>query len=84
MIYALGGVSGCGKTWLRSHHPALKHLRCLDIENVYRRAEAAGHHLDWQEALEQFMDALLEALLQDDGDVVLEAAFRPGGLQRAR
>jgi uridine kinase len=39
MIYAIGGVSGSGKTQLRQSHEKLYNLPCIDIEVYYRAAE---------------------------------------------
>ena len=83
MIYAIGGVSGSGKSWLRIHHPVLRNLPCFDIEQAYRAAEQQGYSLDWRRALEDFADEIWDHLMHfRGGDVVLETFFRPGGQQR--
>ena len=84
MIYALAGVSGSGKTFLRRYHPALNSLPCIDIETFYRQAETQGYRLSSDEALDdlrQHVEGWLEFPTSDD--LVVEAFFRPGGPQRS-
>ena len=85
-IYVIGGVSGSGKTFFRTHHPVLRDLDCIDIAEVYRtHADSGG--IVWREALEAFIGQIAEHLEERRGDgvhcsVVVEAFFRRGGPQR--
>lgn len=84
-IYALGGVSGTGKTHFRTRTcTALRNARVADIGDVYNQSAADGQpSLHWRVAMDRF-GVILRTLLEADrtGDIVLEAFFRPGGEQR--
>lgn len=83
-IYALGGVSGTGKTHFRTTCDCLRGLRTLDIADVYEDSRAEGTpDLHWKTALERFAGRV-RGLLEEDSssDLVLEAFFRPDGDQR--
>ncbi|CAM9577633.1 unnamed protein product [Laminaria digitata] len=83
-IYALGGVSGTGKTHFRTTCDCLRGLRTLDIADVYEDSIAEGTpDLHWKTALERFAGRV-RGLLEEDSssDLVLEAFFRPDGEQR--
>lgn len=85
MIYAIGGVSGSGKTLLRQRHQNLRGLPCIDIESFYRHAEQHGYNLSWRGALRQFLEAVDYAVgnSQEGSNFAVEAFFKPGGEQRA-
>lgn len=83
-IYGIGGVSGTGKTYFRTTCEGLREARALDIADVYEESIAHGRpDLHWRTALEHF-EAWVRELLEEDrsSDIVLEAFFRPDGLQR--
>jgi len=74
----LGGVSGSGKTWLRTNSPVLRPLRHADIADCY--AEGAR---DWREAADAFFDKAEALLVAHKGEsIVLEAFFSSN--QRSR
>lgn len=83
-IYGIGGVSGTGKTHFRTTCESLRESRTVDIAAVYEASVAEGRaDLHWRTALERFV-LIVRGLLEEDkhSDVVLEAFFRPDGLQR--
>lgn len=85
MLYAFGGVSGSGKSWLRKSHPRLRQLPCIDIADCYRAAEQQGYHsIDWRTALQMFESAVRQALQDGHRELCLEAFFKPRGAQRDR
>lgn len=83
-IYGIGGVSGTGKTHFRTTCEGLREARALDIADVYEESVAQGQpDLHWRTALERFEARVRERLEEDRwNDIVLEAFFRPDGLQR--
>eukprot|EP00903_Cladosiphon_okamuranus_P015601 g14406.t1 len=83
-IYGIGGVSGTGKTRFRTTCKGLREARALDIADVYEESVAQGHpDLHWRTALERFETRVRERLEEDrSSDIVLEAFFRPDGVQR--
>jgi len=83
-IYGIGGVSGTGKTHFRTTCESLRDARSLDIADIYEESIAQGRpDLHWRTALERFEDRVRGRLEEDrTSDIVLEAFFRPGGLQR--
>lgn len=84
MIYAVGGVSGSGKTRLRVQDEFLRRPTCIDIQDYYRLAEQRGFSIGWEDALQQFLDAVdLFFERNRDKDLVVEAFFRPDSEQRA-
>lgn len=80
----MGGVSGSGKTYLRSRHPTLRDLECVDIGDIYQVADEDGAVLEWREALEAFVVLVRDVLEDTQGDFVVEAFLRPDGPQRQR
>eukprot|EP00798_Chlamydomonas_sp_ICE-L_P012454 gene12454-15659_t len=71
-IYALEGVSGVGKTFLREQHWLLSTLPYLDIADMYDKHGAA----DYVEALDMFVERLIRQLSEHPKqDIVLEASF---------
>lgn len=83
-IYGIGGVSGTGKTHFRTTCEGLRQARTIDIADVYEESIAQGRpDLHWKMAL-QIFDARVRAQLEEDrvSDIVLEAFFRPDGMQR--
>jgi hypothetical protein len=83
-IYALGGVSGSGKTYLRNRHPTLRDLECVDIGDIYQVADEDGAVLEWRKALEAFVVLVNDVLDDTQADFVVEAFLRPDGPQRQR
>lgn len=83
-IYGIGGVSGTGKTHFRTNCESLREARMIDIADVYEESIAQGRpDLHWRAALQEFESRVREQLDEDRGrDIVLEAFFRPDGLQR--
>ena len=83
-IYGIGGVSGSGKTYFRSTCSGLRESTHVDIADVYERSVAEGRpNLHWKIALKRFVSIVRDLLLRDKTrDIVLEAFFRPEGLQR--
>eukprot|EP00752_Nemacystus_decipiens_P009637 g8609.t1 len=83
-IYGIGGVSGTGKTHFRTTCEGLREAHTLDIADVYEESIAQGRpDLHWRTALERFAARVRERLEEDrSSDIVLEAFFRPHGLQR--
>lgn len=83
-IYGIGGVSGTGKTFFRTTCEGLREARALDIADIYEESAAHGHpDLHWRTALERFEARVREQLEENRlSDIVLEAFFRPDGLQR--
>jgi hypothetical protein len=78
-IFCLGGVSGTGKTYLRSHNSYLKTLRCIDIASVYQQNPG----IDWRSALRVFLEMIRRELEENSQRaIVLEAFFGPVGQQR--
>mmetsp|Transcript_24032 Transcript_24032/g.41345 ORF Transcript_24032/g.41345 Transcript_24032/m.41345 type:complete len:144 (+) Transcript_24032:69-500(+) len=74
-IYALGGVSGSGKTYMRNNHPALCTMKALDIADFYQQY---GPDLHWSQAQQLFMQTLQAELQRDPNEhIVLEAFFGP-------
>ncbi|CAN0448054.1 unnamed protein product, partial [Scytosiphon promiscuus] len=83
-IYAIGGVSGTGKTHFRTTCEGLSGLRTLDIADVYENSVMEGTpDLHWRTALGSFAERVRRLLEEDSSsDLVLEAFFRPDGEQR--
>lgn len=83
-IYGIGGVSGTGKTHFRTTCEGLREALALDIADVYEESVAQGRpDLHWRTALERFEARVRERLEEDrSSDIVLEAFFRPDGVQR--
>lgn len=83
-IYGIGGVSGTGKTFFRTSCKDLREARALDIADIYEESNTHGHpDLHWRTALERFEARVREQLEKDRlSDIVLEAFFRPDGMQR--
>lgn len=69
----LSGLSGTGKTRMRTRHPDLKDLPCVDIADVYRDMPGAP----WADVMHEFLLRVREAL-DEHGTVVLEGYFLPG------
>lgn len=83
-VYGIGGVSGTGKSHFRTTCDALRSSRTIDIADVYEDAVARGQpNLHWRVALKLFASTFRQLLEADRcRDLVLEAFFRPGGVQR--
>lgn len=69
----LSGLSGTGKTRLRTLHPDLWDLPYVDIADVYRDYPSYG----WPLVMQEFL-IRLRAAFQDHETVVLEGYFLPG------
>lgn len=83
IIWALGGVSGSGKTTAVRNHPVLSTLPVFDIGDVYERFEAAGQSCDFNTARAQFFWEVGTWLGNNPTkSIVLEAFFNRGGPQR--
>ncbi|KAJ3072948.1 hypothetical protein HDU98_002593 [Podochytrium sp. JEL0797] len=54
VIIALGGISGAGKTHLRTRNRRLRGLLCVDIADAYDHQSAQ----DWQHARDSFLEDL--------------------------
>ena len=79
-VYALGGVSGVGKTHLRTSHPVLNNLPFVDIADMYD----VHHASDYIEAREMLCHHLEECLQQNpNSDIVVEAAFTSAAQKNA-
>lgn len=83
-IYAIGGVSGTGKTHFRTTCEVLREFRALDIADVYEDSVMEGApDLHWRTALGRFAERVRWLLEEDSSSsLVLEAFFRPNGVQR--
>jgi excinuclease UvrABC ATPase subunit len=82
-IFCVGGVSGSGKTTLINQHHSLQPLQLYDVSDYYAAAEDYGRHIGWQQAFELLLEDVHNYLQRNpNGDVVLEAFFRPDGKQR--
>lgn len=73
MIVLLSGVSGTGKTWLRTRHTQLSQLPCVDIADIYDDLPDA----DWWQATNALI-AKTHKLLKDHPTVLVEGYFLPG------
>ena len=71
-VTILSGLSGVGKTWLRTTHPALKALPCLDMADIYREYP----EMDYLEAGGVLLKRL-GILLEEADDMVVEGYFLP-------
>ena len=78
-IYCLAGVSGAGKTYTRTKNPELKGLPYLDVADCYEKQPGMGPHEAWF-----LLENELVEMLDQGGDLVVEAWFRRDGFQRAR
>lgn len=79
-VIALCGLSGAGKTHLRTTDPCLKDLSCVDIADIYEEHHRNG--LQPQQALWQMLDAIRDRLDNGIDVIVAEAYFKRGGRQR--
>lgn len=83
VLVALGGAPGSGKTHLRTQHPVLSSLQCLDISDIYTALEAEGRSVDvYADLFIKIVQRVFQA--HPNACLVVEALLRPGGIQRDR
>eukprot|EP00472_Partenskyella_glossopodia_P012013 CAMPEP_0197518232 /NCGR_PEP_ID=MMETSP1318-20131121/3376_1 /TAXON_ID=552666 /ORGANISM="Partenskyella glossopodia, Strain RCC365" /LENGTH=223 /DNA_ID=CAMNT_0043068401 /DNA_START=51 /DNA_END=722 /DNA_ORIENTATION=+ len=79
IVYALGGISGSGKTFLRTNHPRLRDLPACDIADAYVGAEDEAkrtHRPKYEIAFDRFLLDIENTIEKhhDPPEIVIEAA----------
>ncbi len=78
-IIALCGISGVGKTYLRSTDPRLKDFPHIDIADIYEEEPEGSSN---RQIFALMLDRVENMIEQGEDVIVLEAYFRRGSYQR--